>query len=234
MFYLKWDPMKTLSGIALVLFLATTTNLQAAKLFCGELNPPGQYGPFDYRVADKDKLYMVESAHFTANIRNLEKGNSDHLGGELSYTLEVFPNHYPALQALVKLSLREKTTKPRSAKFPVECYFNRAIRWRSDDAIVRMLYANYLTKFKRYDDALEQYQAALRLQPENANLNYNIGLLYLKRKNYEQSVVYAKKAYGLGFPLSGLRNKLKRAGKWDGTLDESADEEKDESVDEDV
>lgn len=226
--------MKTLSGIALVLFLATTTNLQAAKPFCGELDPPGQYGPFDYRVADKDELYMVESAHFSANIRNLESGNDAFLGGELSYALEAFPNHYPALQAFVKLSLREKNTKPQGANFTVECYFNRAIRWRSDDAIVRMLYASYVTKFKRYDDALEQYQVALRLQPENANLNYNIGLLYLKRKNYEQSVVYAKKAYGLGFPLSGLRNKLKRAGKWDGTLDESADEEKDESVDEDV
>jgi tetratricopeptide (TPR) repeat protein len=177
---------------------------------------------------------MVESAHFSANIRNLESGNDAFLGGELSYALEAFPNHYPALQTLVKLSLREKNTKPQGANFTVECYFNRAIRWRSDDAIVRMLYASYVTKFKRYDDALEQYQVALRLQPENANLNYNIGLLYLKRKNYEQSVVYAKKAYGLGFPLSGLRNKLKRAGKWDGTLDESADEEKDESVDEDV
>jgi tetratricopeptide (TPR) repeat protein len=226
--------MKTLSGIALVLFLATTTNLQAATLFCGELNPPGQFGPFDYRVAGKDDLYMVEREHFTENIKNLEQGNSDFLGGDISYTLRVFPNHYPALQAMAKLSLREKTTKPQGANFPVECYFERAIRWSPDDGTVRMLYANYLTKFKRSDDALEQYQVALRLQPKNANLNYNIGLLYLKKKNYEQSVVYAKKAYGLGFPLSGLRNKLKRAGKWDGTLDESVDEEKDESVDEDV
>ena len=226
--------MKTLSGIALVLFLATTTNLQAAKLFCGELNPPGQYGPFDYRVAGKDKLYMVEKVHFSENIRNLKRGNGGFLGGDISYTLMVFPNHYPALQALVKLSLREKNTKPQGASFTVECFFNRAIRWSPDDGIVWMLYANYLTEFKRYDDALEQYQVALMLQPENANFNYNIGLLYLKRKNYEQSVVYAKKAYGLGFPLSGLRNKLKIAGKWDGTLDESADEEKEESVDEDV
>ena len=226
--------MKTLSGIALVLFLATTTNLQAAKLFCGVLDPPGQFGPFDYRVAGKDELYMVETAHFSANVRNLESGNSDFIAGDISYTLRAFPNHYPALQSLVKLSLREKKTMPQGARFTVECYFNRAIRWTPDDGTVRMLYANYLTKFKRFDDALEQYQVALRLQPENANLNYNIGLLYLKKKNYEQSVVYAKKAYGLGFPLSGLRNKLKIAGKWDGTLDESADEEKDESVDEDV
>ena len=137
--------MKTLSGIALVLFLATTTNLQAAKLFCGELNPPGQFGPYDYRVADKDELYLVESEHFSASVRNLEHGKSAFLGGDLSYTLQVYPNHYPALQAMVKLSLREKTTKPQGANFPVECWFDRAIRWTSDDSIVRMLYADYLT-----------------------------------------------------------------------------------------
>jgi tetratricopeptide (TPR) repeat protein len=227
--------MKTLSGIALVLFLATTTNLQAAKLFCGELDPPGQYGPFDYRVATKDELYNVEVQHFSQNIIDLESGNEATLGGEISYTLRAYPNHYPALQAMVKLSLRDKDTMPPGANYTVECYFDRAIRWRSDDAIVRMLYADYLTKLKgRSEEALEQYEIAVRLQPENANINYNIGLLYLKKKNYEQSVVYARKAYGLGFPLPGLRNKLKNAGKWDGTLDdEGVDEEKDESVVED-
>ena len=227
--------MKILSGIALVLFLATTTNLQAAKPFCGELDAWDQFGPFDYRTASKENLEIVESQHFSQNIKNLEHGNDGFLGAEISYTLERFPNHYPALQAIVKLSLREKDTKPLSAVYTVECFFDRAMRFRPGDGVVRMLYANYLVKIRgRVEDALEQYQEAVRLQPENANINYNIGLLYLKIKNYEQSVVYAKKAYGLGFPLPGLRNKLKRAGKWDGTLDESVDEEKDESADEDV
>lgn len=226
--------MKTLSGIALVLLLATTTNIQAAP-FCGELDAWDQFGPFDYRTASKENLDIVESQHFSKNIKNLEHGNDDFLGGEISYTLERFPNHYPALQAIVKLSLREKNTKPLNAVYTVECFFDRAMRFRPGDGVVRMLYANYLVKIRgRVEDALEQYQEAVRLKPENANINYNLGLLYLKLKNYEQSVVYAKKAYGLGFPLPGLRNKLKRAGKWDGTLDESADVEKDESVNEDV
>jgi len=98
-----------------------------------------------------------------------------------------------------------------------------------------MLYAHYLLKLGgRKDDAMKQYQEAIKLQPENANINYNLGLLYLKEKNYEQATEYAKKAYGLGFPLPGLRKNLMKMGKWDGKVDESANEEKNESVDEDV
>jgi len=227
--------MKTLSGITLVLLLAITTNLQAAKTFCGELDAFQQFGPFDYRTASKENLEIVESQHFTENIKNLIRGEDAFLGDDISYTLVRFPNHYPALQAMVKLSLREKDVRPLSAHYSVECFFDRAMRFRPGDGIVRMLYANYLLKLKgRAEEALEQYQEAVKIQPEHANINYNIGLLYLKAKNYEQSVVHAKKAYKLGFPLPGLRNKLKRAGKWDGTLDESVSEDENESVDEDA
>ena len=226
--------MKILSGIT-ILLLVISTNLQAAKTFCGELDAWDQFGPFDYRTASKDTLEVVESQHFTENIRNLIRGEDAFLGDDISYTLVRFPNHYPALQAIVKLSLREKDVRPLSAHYSVECFFDRAMRFRPGDGIVRMLYGSYLLKLKgRSEDAFEQYLEAVRLQPENANINYNLGLLLLKRKNYEESVVYAKKAYELGFPLPGLKNKLKRAGKWDGTLDESAEEKKEENTDQDL
>jgi len=232
--YLKRDPMKTLSRITLLLLLAITTNLQAAKTFCGELDAWDQFGPFDYRTASKENLEIVESQHFNQNIRNLIRGEDAFLGDDISYTLVRFPNHYPALQAIVKLSLREKDIRPLSAHYSVECFFDRAMRFRPGDGIVRMLYGSYLLKLKgRAEDALVQYQEAVRLQPENANINYNIGLLYLKKKNYEKSVTYAKKAYGLGFPLPGLRNRLKKVGKWDGILEEKVNEEIEESADQD-
>jgi tetratricopeptide (TPR) repeat protein len=225
--------MKTLPGIVLVLFLATTTNIQAESLFCGKIESYDRYGPFDYRTTSKENLDLVESEHFTSDIKNLIKGRSGKLGSELNYTLHAFPNHHPALQAMAKLSLREKDTKPLDAEYTVECYFDRGIRFRPGDAIVRMLYGNYLLKVGgREDDAMEQYQEAIRIQPENANISYNLGLLYLKKKNYEQATEYAKKAYGLGFPLPGLRKKLMKMGKWDGKIDENVNEEKNESVDE--
>lgn len=221
--------MKTLSGIALLIILVVANNLQAKEYYCGPLSPPGQYGPYDYTDSayKKVELPMVESAHFTSNVKNLTSGNTTaFVGGDIDYTLRAFPNHYPALVAMGKLSLREKTARPKGARYPVECYFERAIRFKPGDGIVRMLYGNYLLKLGgRSDDVIEQYHEAVRLEPENANINYNIGLLYLKKKDYELAIVHAKKAYELGFPLPGLRNKLIKSGKWDGELDENIDVE---------
>lgn len=219
--------MKILSGIAIIIISLIATNLHAGKIHhCGVLHYSSDaFGPFDYNMASLEDLQLVESQHFTKNISDLEHGNDAFLGGEIGYTLNVFPNHYPALQAFAKLSLREKDVQPPGAKYSVECYFDRAIRFKPRDGIVRMLYGNYLLKLKgRSDEAMEQYHEAVKLQPENANINYNLGLLYLKKKDYGQSIIYAKKAYELGFPLPGLRNKLKRAGKWDGKLDENIEE----------
>jgi len=220
--------MKTLSGIALLIILVVATNLQAANSFCGELDPPGQYGPYDYSNAYDREHYlpMVENTHFTSDVRNLIKGNAGYLGGDISYTLRAFPNHYKALLSMSKLSLREKTTRVLGATYSTECYFDRAIRFKASDGVVRMIYGYYLLKLGgRSDDAIEQYHEAVRLAPENANINYNIGLLYLKKKDYELAIIHAKKAYELGYPLPGLRNKLIKLGKWDGELDENIDVE---------
>jgi len=220
--------MKTLSGIALLIFFVVTTNLQAAGTFCGELKPLSQYGPYDYSNATqrKEHLEIVEHVHFTKEVENLIRGNTGSIGGDIDYTLRAFPNHYRALLAMTKLALREKTARVKGANYTVECYFDRAIRFRPADGVVRMIYGNYLLKLDgRLDDAFEQYHEAVKLQPENANINYNLGLMYMKKKDYEQSIVYAKKAYELDFPLPGLRNKLMKTGKWDGNLDENIDVE---------
>ena len=38
---------------------------------CGILNPPGQYGPYDYWT-DQDKLGIVEEFHFTKEIARMD------------------------------------------------------------------------------------------------------------------------------------------------------------------
>jgi tetratricopeptide (TPR) repeat protein len=221
--------MKTSSGIALLIFFVVTTNLQAEPPFCGELDVGGQFGPFDYADSydRKEHLPVVEGSHFTSDVKNLIQGSTGSIGGDIGYTLRAFPNHYPALNALAKLHLRDKNVDyPRDQVYSVECYFDRAMRFKPSDVMVRTIYGNYLQRLGgRQDDALEQYQVAVRLQPENATVNYNLGLIYLKEKDYEQAIVHAKKAYELGFPLPGLRNKLMKTGKWDGKLDEEVRDE---------
>jgi Flp pilus assembly protein TadD len=78
-----------------------------------------------------------------------------------------------------------------------------------------MIYGNHLLKTGQTDRATEQLKEAVSLQPDNATINYNLGLLYMQRKNYEEARAYAKKAYELGFPLPGLKNQLIQAGKWE-------------------
>lgn len=203
--------MKILSGGVILLISIISTNLQASS-YCGELDNVSDYNDSTKRSF----LGTVEKHHFTPNIENLRRGNSTTLGGELSYTLMLFPNHHRALAAFGKLSLRDKTLKPTASKYSVECFFDRAMRFKPNDGMVRMIYGNYLLKAGQTDKATEQLLIAVELQPENPTINYNLGLLYLQKKNYEQAKTYAKKAYELDFPLPGLKNQLIQAGQWDG------------------
>jgi tetratricopeptide (TPR) repeat protein len=178
---------------------------------CGSLL--NGYGPYDYR-SDKDKLRIVEQYHLTPEVVNLAAGATGTIGGDLDYTLRAFPNHHVALMAMVKLGEKQRTAKPVGAKYGVECYFQRAINFRSDDEIVRILYASYLSKAGKRVEALSQLNEAAQLGSDSANANYNMGLIFYDLKEYDKALTYAHKAYHLGFPLPGLRDKLKRAGKW--------------------
>lgn len=203
--------------VTVVFFLASPVAIAAQKLpYCGELK--NAYGPFDYmeRYNLKSNLDIVEAFHFTSDMENLvdEGKGKTWLGGSLDYVLRAWPNHHRALVSLTKLSIREKSTQIPGLKWPVECYFDRAIRMNAKDAQVRSIYSAFLSHHNRNREALEQLEVAANLEPDNATILYNLGLLYFKQKNYEKARHYAKQAYALDFPLSGLKNKLIRAGKW--------------------
>ena len=195
------------------LFWATISGAQDQTV-CGPLQDPRRFGPFDYRTATSFQKELVEGAHFSRNIETLQKGNTGPLGSEIDYTLWAFPNHPRALMAMMKLGEKEKTERPRGALYPVGCYFERAIRYRPDDPNVHLLRGIYLMRTGKREAALEDLEAARERAADNANVHYNLGLAYFDAKDYEKALKHAKKAYELGFPLEGLRNKLKRAGKW--------------------
>ena len=79
---------------------------------------------------------------------------------------------------------------------------------------MRLVYGIELIKDGKNGEAIEQFKIALDKSPDNANVHYNLGLAYLSLKKYDESLAHAKRAYELGFPLPGLRDKLVRAGKW--------------------
>jgi Flp pilus assembly protein TadD len=209
--------MRIIFSIAALIVTAGAADLHAREVppHCGNLAAPGSQ-IYDYTNSeDKKMLATVEAFHFTSDVENLRAGATGTIGADLNYTLLMFPNHHRALAAMGKLAQREKTLKPKGAQFSIECFFDRAIRFKPNDAMVRMVYATYLLQAAQTDRATEQYRVAVDLQPEDPTINYNLGLLYMKKKDYTQAKTYAKKAYDLGFPLPGLKNQLIQAGKWD-------------------
>ncbi len=215
--------MRRLTGYLLILVIigvspVLTNPAMAARpdnIYCGKLSG-GHFGPFDYvnRHSLQTELDVVENHHFTSDVENLIRGITGTIAGDLNYTLHAWPNHHRALVSLAKLSIRDKSTRFHGLKYPVECYFDRAMRMNATDTTVRSIYGGYLLQKERNKEAIEQLEIAVNLEPENATALYNLGLLHFKQKNYEKANDYAQKAYALDFPLPGLKNKLIAAGKW--------------------
>lgn len=191
-----------LIGCALVV---ASGSLHAAN-YCGDLK--SNYGPYDFRDRASGKLEVVENAHFTPSVEAGTGGSTSYVGADLSYTLVAIPNHHRALAAVANISLREKTVQLHGAKYPTECYFVRAIQFAPDDGVARAAYGNYLSALGKSDQAITMFRYAVELEPDNPTFNYNLGVLYMKTKQYDKAAEYADKAYGLGFPLQGLRNQL--------------------------
>ena len=183
---------------------------------CGTLE--NAYGPYDYTnpTDTAEQLPVVETFHFNSNVEQLISGmTAERPGSDLDYTLRTFPNHHRALYAMVRYTLQHKGERiPPGAHYPGECYLLRAVRFRPEDASVRVIYGIYLSRTGRNDEALEQYEVAAELAPRNAEVHYNLGLLYQKLNRLDEALKHAKIAYELGYPLPGLRDQLKRDGVW--------------------
>lgn len=196
-------------SLHLIAALAMTAFTQDCPAYVKH-DPGGDYTNAD----DRRGLAVVEQYHFTPKVEGLIQGASGPLGGDIGYTLEHFPNHHRALAAMSRLALRDKNRKPAGAHYTVECYFDRALRYRPDDARVHALFGSYLLALGQVDAALDQLEEAARLEPNNPASHYNLGLLYFKKKDYDKARASAHKAYSMGFPLDGLKNKLIAAGEW--------------------
>ena len=76
-----------------------------------------------------------------------------------------------------------------------------------------MLFAGYLIKKARLDEATQQLDEAILLAGDNPFTDFNVGLVFLDMKNYERAMVRAQRG-STGFTSSGLKNRLATVGKW--------------------
>ena len=200
-----------LVGWLIVLSCNAPAFAQSNESNCGSLENP--YGPLDYRT-DRANQAIVERAHFTPEVEALIRGKSNYLGGDLDYTLRAIPNHHRALMAVMRYGEKVKSPQPNDLPRSVECYFERAIRFRPDDNVVRMIYATFLAKNVRESEAAHQLALATASAGDNAFSHYNIGLVYFDLKDYDKALLQAHKALALGFNQTALRDQLQAVGKW--------------------
>lgn len=227
---MDWTRNAVFTSLALALSLAGKPGAAQPQAQRGN-ESPGQlcgqiytkhYGPYDYRN-QRGSIAVVEEFHFTPKVESLLSGQSGYIGGDLNYTLLAVPNHHRALVAVSRWAERSKADRTQGMDFDVECYFDRAIRFRPDDTVVRALYAQFLQKRKRTDEGIRQLDVAVTHAGENAISHFNLGLVYMDLGAHDKALAQAHKALAMGYTRPELADALKRAGRWQESVPAAAE-----------
>jgi len=177
----------------------------------------GSNKSFDYRNRDeatRKQLNTVERYHFTLQVEQLIGGESTtDIGRDIHYTLRYFPNHYRALNSMMKYQMLNNERTNNSIP-PMECFLERATVFVPDDSNVQLIYGMFFHRKGLLDKAIEKYRIAKKLRPNSAEVYYNMGLAFIDMGKNDEALQHAKKAYALGYPLPGLRKKLQELGIW--------------------
>ena len=133
--------------------------------------------------------------------------------GEVDYTLERTPSDSfmvpvmvaTAAEALYRLGQDEEALRRLSTamgSFPGHAglYTTAAVIYRGADKLGKAVEV-----LKRGEEKTEG---------GTAELHYFLGLVYADLEEYPRARAHAAKAYSMGYPLPGLRNKLKAVGQW--------------------
>jgi tetratricopeptide (TPR) repeat protein len=181
---------------------------------CEPFDPNGVYHDIN-ETSDQVLRGTVERNHFTKPVETLQRGTTAPLPRDIAFVLRYFPNHYRALNAMGRWQLQNKLDigDSESPVWTADCYFRRAIDYRPDDWKIHFIYGIYLHGAKRLNEASHEYTAAEENGAEGAEFFYNRGLLAVDLGNIEQASKDAEKAYAMGVPLPGLRDKIARAQK---------------------
>jgi tetratricopeptide (TPR) repeat protein len=203
-------------------FLAATpcaiAQTSANPTVCAPLT--GVAGLNDYRLRNSTPFlqWSIEDNkrnHMDIELERMRQGEySRRVMGGLDFTLIRWPNHLPALQALIDYDLHGG----KQYEFlPVECYFSRARQFVPDDPSVLLAQGYWQWRKDNRAIALGLYKEALAIDPKSAEPHYHIGLLYLELGDLDKANEHAQVAYRAGYPLPGLRNKLRERGAWNAT-----------------
>lgn len=201
-----------------ILIAALLFGAQAPTLAdCGSLAASATTGRHDYRDSQARQKFLpvVERYHFRPEIETLTDSRASRfVAGDISYTLNRFPNHHRALDAMSRLAVKVGNEHPNGSDYSIICWFQRAAAWRPDDGMVRMVLGVHLQRTGRTEEAIKHTEAAARLEPGNARIQHQLGLLYLSAGDLDNAERHARAALEGGYTNSELIEELKKKGRW--------------------
>jgi tetratricopeptide (TPR) repeat protein len=186
---------------------------------CGPA-PPGHpvKGRRDYRLMSSNAKDLRDLKyhgyfHIEPAQKQLRAGKnlSWQVMNNLHFVLHKVPNDHRALHLLIEW---DKSGGKDSDYASPGCYLTWARQFAPDDTMVWTLGGQYFYQNKNLDLARQWWEQAVVLAPGNIDVHYNLGLLMFEQRRYPDARIHAQTAYAAGYPLPGLREKLKKAGEW--------------------
>lgn len=162
-----------------------------------------------YSSLNTSRLRTVEAYHLRQGEGKMRAARYIAAREDFDFILDYYPNHPQALMLMAELC--ETWKSPRC---DVNEYFSRAIARNPNVAATYVIIGIHQGRTKQGSAAIESYKRALAIDPDSVNANYNIALAYLDSGQYQLANEHAQKAYALGTPPAGLRDRLKRGGYW--------------------
>jgi tetratricopeptide (TPR) repeat protein len=166
--------------------------------------------PLDYFAArGSNRLAVVESYHLGPCQRNYAGRDWPRALSECNFILKLYPNHPAAL-----LLVSQVCEQWKSGACLLDDVFERAVAINPKAPGTFVVQGIYLNRTKQFAAAIQRFNLALELDPDNMNAHYNLALTYLDANQFELANVHAHRAYDLGATPPGLRNRLQQAGYW--------------------
>lgn len=160
-------------------------------------------------------LHLVEKYHFNDDVRNLVKGLSGAMPGDILFVLNTIPNHPAGLDAYSRYEYQLKHSELFRRKqanemlsHSADCLFLRANEVFPNNAETLLVWAIHQFRNKRFNAAQQILERAVAIAPDYVEAHYNLGLVYVELNNAEAARKHATIAYDAGYPLMGLKNKL--------------------------
>ena len=122
-------------------------------------------------------------ANVAARLEDLERSRE-----LLEDTLALAPDHNNA--ALSYISILQRLGREQEALSWLE---NKLVKGGENDFNLRMAYARLLMEVRQFGKALDQFELLVDLEPENMDVLYALGLLYLQSSRLEEAETFFKK-----------------------------------------